>query len=104
MIRLFSEPQYLTKSAGEEDPDAGLTSVDYEEQTAGYQAAYSRLAASEKAPQDPAEWVRDPKEYLTQELGRAASQNPRVSQLVSAADQGVVANFVQNLRASGVAI
>jgi exportin-2 (importin alpha re-exporter) len=102
LAKLFSEPQYLVKS-GEEDPNVGLTAVDYEEQTAGYQAAYSRLAASERAPEDPTSWVRDPQEYFGQELSRAAKANGRIVQLVGAADQSIVGPFIQSLRAAGVA-
>ncbi|THH02005.1 hypothetical protein EW026_g797 [Hermanssonia centrifuga] len=67
LAKLFSEPQYLTKDK-DEDPDAGLTVIDYEEQTAGYQAAYSRLAASETASVDPVAYVRDPRDFLGNEL------------------------------------
>ncbi|KAK7678006.1 hypothetical protein QCA50_018946 [Cerrena zonata] len=41
LATLFSEPQHLTKDKGADD-DAGFTMIDYEEQTAGYQASYSR--------------------------------------------------------------
>jgi len=75
LYRLFANPQHLTKkTAGEEDPDAGLTAIDHEEQTAGYQAAYSRLAASESAAVDPVGYVNDPRELLENELGRLSGQ------------------------------
>ena len=47
LSKLFSEPQYLSTSTSTDDPHAGLTEIDYEEANAGYQAAYSRLAAAE---------------------------------------------------------
>ena len=75
LYRLFANPQHLAKkSAGEEDPDAGLTAIDHEEQNAGYQAAYSRLAASESAVVDPVGYVSDPRELLENELGRLSGQ------------------------------
>lgn len=64
----------MKKSIEEEDPDAGLTAVDHEEQNAGYQAAYSRLAASESVTIDPVEYVNDPRELLENELGRLSGQ------------------------------
>jgi exportin-2 (importin alpha re-exporter) len=54
MVALVQQPQSAAGAdAGDDDPDAGLTAIDFEEQTAGYQAAYSRLAAAEGAA-DPA--------------------------------------------------
>jgi exportin-2 (importin alpha re-exporter) len=75
--RLFSDPQYLTKDTPE-DPDAGLTAIDYEEQNAGYQAAYSRLAASESVPVDPVAHVGDPRELLSAELERLRKEGHSV--------------------------
>ena len=75
LYRLLANPLHLTKgSVGEEDPDAGLTAIDHEEQNAGYQAAYSRLAASESAVVDPVGYVNDPQELLENELGRLSGQ------------------------------
>lgn len=74
LYRLFTNPQYLTRSIGEEDADVGLTAIDHEEQDAGYQAAYSRLAASESVVVDPVEYVKDPRELLNNELGRLSGE------------------------------
>jgi len=75
LYRLLANPQHLLKkSTGEEDPDAGLTAIDHEEQNAGYQAAYSRLAASENATIDAVAYVNDPRELLESELGRLSGQ------------------------------
>ncbi|OJA14948.1 hypothetical protein AZE42_03705 [Rhizopogon vesiculosus] len=100
VIKLFSEPQYLSKSKDEEQ-STGLTEIDFEEQTAGYQAAYSRLAAAEGAPVDPVAYVRDPRDFLGQALAKA---DPRVKGLLAAGDRAVVQPFVQALAASGYAI
>ncbi|GBE78774.1 Importin-alpha re-exporter [Sparassis crispa] len=101
LVKLFLEPQYLTKKEGEEDPYAGITAIDYEEQTAGYQAAYSRLAASESAPVDPVAHVRDPREYLGQELANLSKRDARLKTLVRRCDVTVVGPFVQSLEAAG---
>ncbi|KAJ8595722.1 Cse1-domain-containing protein [Rhizopogon salebrosus TDB-379] len=100
VVKLFSEPQYLSKSKDEEQ-NTGLTEIDFEEQTAGYQAAYSRLAAAEGAPVDPVAYVRDPRDFLGQALVKA---DPRVKGLLAAGDVAVVQPFVQALAASGYVI
>ncbi|KAG1861107.1 CAS/CSE protein [Suillus subalutaceus] len=100
VIKLFSEPQYLAKSKDEEQ-STGITEIDFEEQTAGYQAAYSRLAAADGAPVDPVAYVRDPQNFLGQALAKA---DPRVKGLLAAGDEKVVQPFVQALVASGYAI
>ncbi|KAI6026014.1 CAS/CSE protein [Pisolithus marmoratus] len=100
LVKLFNEPQYLTKtSTQDEATTTGLTEIDYEEQTAGYQAAYSRLAAAESATIDPVAYVKDPKEFL----GRALSRT-RVGTLIAACDPGTAQPFVQGLAAEGFVI
>ncbi|KDQ49269.1 hypothetical protein JAAARDRAFT_201016 [Jaapia argillacea MUCL 33604] len=101
LVRLFHEPEFLTSKDGGDDPDAGITAIDYEEQTAGYQAAYSRLAASEGPSADPVGYVKDPREYLGQELVRLSKSDPRVRNLLGAGDANVVGPFVQALTAAG---
>ena len=101
LVKLFKEPQYLTKKDEDEDPDAGITAIDYEEQTAGYQAAYSRLAASETVSVDPVAYVRDPRDFLGQELSKLAQRDPRVKSLISAADPSLVGPFLQSLATLG---
>ena len=64
LVKLFSEPQYLGSQERDASSSGGLTEIDYEEQSAGYQAAYSRLAASESAPVDPVGYVGDVKAFL----------------------------------------
>jgi exportin-2 (importin alpha re-exporter) len=103
LVRIFHEPQHLKKDA-DEDPDAGLTAIDYEEQNAGYQAAYSRLAASEAAPIDPVASIRDPREFLGQELMRVSKSNPAVKSLISAGDASIVGPFMQQLAGAGYGV
>lgn len=54
-----------------------LSAIDHEEQTAGYQAAYTKLAASESVSADPVGYVTDTPLFVrTQFLN--ASADPRV--------------------------
>jgi exportin-2 (importin alpha re-exporter) len=92
MAKLFQEPQFLTDTSSN-NSTVGITEIDYEEATAGYQAAYSRLAASESGPVDPVAYVRDPRAYVRQQLQRASQADPRVKTLIAAADQDVVDTF-----------
>jgi exportin-2 (importin alpha re-exporter) len=104
LVKLFHEPQYLAGKDSEDDPDAGLTAIDYDEQTAGYQAAYSRLAASESVAADPVAYVRDSREFLGQELVRLSKSDPRVKSLLAAADPAIAGQFLNSLSTSGLAI
>ena len=101
LANLFSEPQYLTKDKAEveQDPDAGLTIVDHEEQNAGYQAAYSRLAASETAAVDPVAYVSDPRDVLGPHLVRLLQENPSIKTQLAA--DASVAPLLQALMAAG---
>ncbi|KAG6872821.1 hypothetical protein C0995_006303 [Termitomyces sp. Mi166 len=99
LVKLFSEPQYLTSST-DEDPHAGLTDIDFEEQTAGYQAAYSRLAASETPEVDPVEYVRDPQQFLGQGLVQMSKRHGQsVKAMIEAAPD--VGQFIQALASAG---
>jgi len=102
LVKLFSEPQYLTNNKNEEDPHAGITDIDYEEQTAGYQAAYSKLAASESVEVDPVAHIRDPQQYLGEQLVLLSKrQGQQLKAMVSAADPVTVRPFIQVLGAAG---
>ena len=83
--KIFGEPQYFTKST-EIEADVAITAIDFEEQAAGYQAAYSRLAASEMPQSDPVGYIPNPLQYFQQELeklrGRVGQQ---VDALIAAA-------------------
>ena len=100
LAKLFQTEQLLTKQE-ELDPDAGLTQIDYEEQTAGYQAAYSRLAAAEAAPVDPVAHVKDLRAYVGQALADLSRRDPRVKTWIASTDATVSGPFVQALAASG---
>lgn len=80
LAKLVREPQVLqrTKVADLDQTDAAFTTVDVEEQNAGYQAAYSRLAASEVTAVDPIPNVPDVHLFMKQELTKAVSEDPRL--------------------------
>ena len=103
LVKLFTSSSHLqsAQSTAAEDPDEILRSLDFEEQGAGYQAAYSKLAASETTSEDPVAHVADPRAYVGQELAAAAKADARIRNLVSAADPSVVRPFLQELAAAG---
>ncbi|KAF9027107.1 Cse1-domain-containing protein [Hymenopellis radicata] len=90
LVTLFREPQYLE---GPKEDGHGMTEIDYEEQTAGYQAAYSQLAASSSAPEDPVAYVQDPRQYLVERL--TSMNGKQLRDLVSRSDRAIVAPFLQ---------
>ena len=55
-----------------------LTSINHEEQNAGYQAAYTKLAASESASLDPVAYVQDPVQFVKTTLLAASQRDPRI--------------------------
>ncbi|PFH53505.1 hypothetical protein AMATHDRAFT_54636 [Amanita thiersii Skay4041] len=104
LAKLFTEPEFLTKSQKDsEDAHTGLTSIDFEEQAAGYQAAYSRLAASETGEPDYVAYVRNPQEFLGQRLTEFSKKHgsEEVKRLLHAGDQSVVGPLLQSLAAAG---
>lgn len=79
--KLFLELQLLISSSttGNEELNAGLTEIDYEERTAGYEIAYSRLGAPELAGVDPDASVKDPPEFFDRGLGATKCEAIRCS-------------------------
>ncbi|KAL5484751.1 CSE1_6 [Sanghuangporus weigelae] len=80
LAKLFSEPKHLQSApatvAG--DPDEVLQTIDFEEQGTGYQAAYSKRAASEGLPEDLISKVSDPREYVGELLVSTVNREPRI--------------------------
>ncbi|KAJ7050487.1 importin alpha re-exporter [Mycena amicta] len=73
------------------DAVAGMTEIDHEEQTAGYQAAYSRLAASEATEVDPVAYVRSPEEFFRNEMQEMRARNgAQLQALLSRVDPALV--------------
>lgn len=90
LVKQFNEPQYLE---GPKEDSMGMTDIDQEEQTAGYQAAYSQLAASSSAPEDPVAYVQDPRKFLVERL--MSMDGNQLRQLVSRSEMNVVGPFLQ---------
>lgn len=99
LVKLFSDTLDLTSAQRTEaqDPDELLRSIDFEEQGAGYQAAYSKLAASETIVEDPVASVGDSKEFVARQLGAAVGKDARIRGLVGMADAEIVGPFMQSL-------
>ncbi|KAF8583471.1 Cse1-domain-containing protein [Ramaria rubella] len=104
LLKLFRDPQALRNNIENEDADAVFTAVDVEEQNAGYQAAYSRLAASEVIYIDPVANVSDPQAFLGEELSRAAREDPQIKSMIGASDPGICGPFLRSLAEAGYAI
>jgi exportin-2 (importin alpha re-exporter) len=89
--KLFSERQHLEIKKEEEVTDEAITAIDFEEQGAGYQAAFSRLAASESAETDPVAYVQNPLLFLQQGLERLTGKyGHQVQMLISVAEGGQI--------------
>lgn len=99
LVELFKDPKVFTTSAS--DPDASLTAIDFEEQTAGYQAAYSKLAGADNAPVDPVAYVTDVRDFVGKELERLVKAEPGVRGLMGRARVEVVQPFVVGMVAAG---
>jgi exportin-2 (importin alpha re-exporter) len=100
LVKLFRDPQFLQTKQNEE-VDSGMTEIDFEEATAGYQAAYSRIAASEVAAADPVGYVGNVQEYLGQQLAQANKADSRIKDLVQAGDAEIVGQFLKDLASGG---
>ncbi|PAV17971.1 importin alpha re-exporter [Pyrrhoderma noxium] len=104
---LFTQSKHLqsAQSTAAEDPDEVLRSLDFEEQGAGYQAAYSKLAASESIPEDPVASITDIRAFVGEKLSEAVSRDPRIHGLIESSTVGptgtVTSGFIQNLVSSG---
>lgn len=80
LAKLVREPQMLqrTKVTELDQTEVAFTAVDAEEQSAGYQAGYSRLAASEAAAVDTIPNIPDVQLFMKQELTKAVHDDPRL--------------------------
>lgn len=64
------------------DVESGNTLIDFEEQNTGYQAAYSRLAASESESLDPVSFVENPVAALSQSIKELIQKRPEIREIV----------------------
>jgi exportin-2 (importin alpha re-exporter) len=69
-----------------------LTTLDYEEQNVGYQAAFSRLAASQPAKVDPVAYVTNSQAFMQSELAK----------LINSDTSGMVRSLVGQAESSGL--
>jgi len=104
LLRLFSVFGQL--GINEDDPDAGITQIDYEEQTAGYQASYSKLSASENPRPDPASYAPDAKKFVMGELAKAlqSPDRPTFQNLLQQCDAAVVQPFAAEMSSANFRI
>ncbi|KAJ3492037.1 hypothetical protein NLI96_g338 [Meripilus lineatus] len=77
---LLAQPQYLMTEKN--DVESGNTLIDFEEQNTGYQAAYSRLAASESESLDPVSFVENPVAALSQSIKELIQKRPEIREIV----------------------
>ncbi|KAG8688800.1 importin-alpha export receptor [Ceratobasidium sp. 423] len=84
ILGLYTSPAALAKSSTESATgDDAVTAIDYEEAGAGYQAGYSRLAASESDKTDLAAYVQDPRQFLIEQLTAALDSSKPIRQLLA---------------------
>jgi exportin-2 (importin alpha re-exporter) len=95
---LFKEPKAFATT---EDVGTGVTDIDLEEQAAGYQASYSKLAAATTPPPDLVAYVGNVRSYVAGEFTRLLSTKPDVKTLLEQADQNQLRPFLSNLSVSG---
>lgn len=91
LLGLYASPTLAKSKEESQTGDDAVTAIDYEEQGAGYQAGFSRLAASEGDKADLAAYVSDPQQYLIQELSTALQDSSKpIRQLLAKADPAKV--------------
>ena len=83
LVALFRDPQALRQADANGDSDAVFTAIDLEEQSAGYQAAYSRLAASEVSVADPLGDIVDVRAWVDEELAHVEAESGAMKELLA---------------------
>ncbi|KAI0296781.1 armadillo-type protein [Multifurca ochricompacta] len=94
LAELFREPKAF---ASAEDAGTGMTEVDLEEQAAGYQASYSKLATAAEPPPNLVAYAGDVRTYVLGELKRLLSTEPGVKDFIKQASQDQVGPFLLGL-------
>ncbi|KAF8596041.1 hypothetical protein BDV93DRAFT_79575 [Ceratobasidium sp. AG-I] len=91
LLGLYASPTLAKSKEESQTGDDAVTAVDHEEQGAGYQAGFSRLAASEGDKTDIVAYVSDPQQYLIQELSAALQDSSKpIRQLLAKTDPAKV--------------
>jgi len=91
---LFKEPKAF---AAAEDAGTGVTEIDLEEQSAGYQAAYTKLAAAATPSTDLVAHAGNVRSYVAGEFTRLLGTEPGVKTLIGQTDQGQIRPFLSSL-------
>ncbi|KDQ12400.1 hypothetical protein BOTBODRAFT_34372 [Botryobasidium botryosum FD-172 SS1] len=107
LLKLLLQPGKHAQKDGNSDlNEEALSLIDLEEQNAGYQAGFSKLAASQPLPTDPVPHVSDVSEYLAGEFARAVREDRRgrYKRLLSGAEPQLVAPLIQALGTAGVSL
>lgn len=97
---LFRETNAFAATPDDDGTGTGATDIDLEEQAAGYQAAYSKLAAAGAPARDVVAYAGDVRLHVAREFTRLFSAEPGVKTLVGLADQSQVGPFLLSLGVS----
>ena len=79
--------------APETDAGTGATEIDLEEQAAGYQAAYSKLATAGTQAQDVVAYAGDVRVHVAREFTRLMGAEPGMKTLVGMAEGSFFASL-----------
>jgi exportin-2 (importin alpha re-exporter) len=101
LVGLFKEPKAFATTDAGTGTGTGMTNIDLEEQAAGYQAAYSKLATAAVPQADVVAYAGngDVQAYVSGEFKRLFSAQPDVRTLVGQqqVDQNLIRSFLSNL-------
>ncbi len=105
LVELFKEPKAFPSTAAADagiGNATGMTNIDLEEQAAGYQAAYSKLAAAAVPQADVVAYAGngDVRSYVAGEFTRLFGAQPDVLRTLvgqQQADQSLIRPFLSSL-------
>lgn len=105
LVELFKEPKAFSSTAAADagtSNGTGMTNIDLEEQAAGYQAAYSKLATAVVPQADVVAYAGngDVRSYVAGEFTRLFSVQPDVVRTLvgqQQADQSLIRPFLSSL-------
>ncbi|KAH8927183.1 hypothetical protein BT69DRAFT_1330631, partial [Atractiella rhizophila] len=101
LLKLIILPQIAPD--GHEDDELQLQDLD--ESTLGYQAAFSKLGASETTQEDPVKRVADVRNYLAVEIGNAAKRHPgKIGPLIDKVSPEFAQPFKAYLQQTNIAV
>lgn len=96
---LFKETNAFA-TTNDDGAGTGATEIDLEEQAAGYQAAYSKLATAGAPERDVVAYAGNVRLHVAREFTRLLGAEPGVKTLVGQADQSQVGPFLASLGVS----